>query len=129
WDNYVSLIMLTTLTGKKNYLEGMDAGADDFLNKPVDMEELTVRLRVADRMHALRTEVKQLEGLLTICAYCKNIRDENNTWQQIEGYIAKRSEAEFSHGYCPECYEKHIVPQLLQCEADRLARETKIVLT
>lgn len=111
-EKYAYVIMLTALTGKKNYLEGMDAGADDFLNKPIDMEELTARLHVAQRILALQKEVTQLQGFLPICAYCKKIRDEDNAWQPMEGYISKRTEAKFSHGYCPECYEKIVKPQV-----------------
>ncbi|MDQ1256616.1 MAG: hypothetical protein QG656_1214 [Candidatus Hydrogenedentes bacterium] len=51
--------------------------------------------------------VRQLSGLLPICASCKKIRDDQGYWQQIEGYIRDRSEAEFSHGICPECMEKY----------------------
>jgi DNA-binding response OmpR family regulator len=118
---YTYIIMLTALAGKKNYLEGMNAGVDDFLNKPVDMDELTARLRVAERILALESEVKQLEGLLPICAYCKKIRDNNNEWEAIEGYISKRTEAQFSHGFCPTCYEQHVAPQLEQLKLDMMA--------
>jgi hypothetical protein len=52
------------------------------------------------------TEVKTLRGLLPICAACKKIRDDQGYWQQIEGYIQERSEAQFSHSLCPECLEK-----------------------
>ncbi len=110
-EKYCYVMMLTALTGKQNYLEVMDAGADDFLNKPLDMQELAARLRVAERMLALQKEVKQLQGLLPICSYCKKIRDENNTWQPMEGYIAHRTDAKFSHGFCPECYEAIVKPQ------------------
>ncbi|NLI80729.1 MAG: PAS domain-containing protein [Deltaproteobacteria bacterium] len=48
-------------------------------------------------------KVKTLSGLLPICASCKRIRDDNGYWQQIEAYIGEHSEAEFSHGICPEC--------------------------
>ena len=51
-------------------------------------------------------EVKTLSGLLPICASCKKIRDDSGYWNQIEGYIRDRSEAEFSHGICPECAKK-----------------------
>lgn len=49
----------------------------------------------------------QLEGLLPICAYCKKIRDKDNRWHTVEAYIEDHSGAEFSHGICPECFEKH----------------------
>jgi len=51
-------------------------------------------------------EVKKLSGLLPICASCKKIRDDNGYWNQIESYITTHSEADFSHGICPECSEK-----------------------
>lgn len=51
-------------------------------------------------------QVKTLRGLLPICASCKKIRDDNGYWTQIEAYVRDRSEAEFSHGLCPECAEK-----------------------
>jgi DNA-binding response OmpR family regulator len=120
-EKYAYIIFLTALAGKKYYQEGMEAGADDFLNKPVDMDELTARLVVAGRILTLHTEVTQLEGLLPICAYCKNIRDDQNTWQPIEGYISKRTEATFSHGYCPDCIEKYVKPDM---EAYRIKKLT-----
>ncbi|WP_447986388.1 hypothetical protein [Nitrospira sp. Nam74] len=52
-------------------------------------------------------DVKVLQGLLPICAYCKKIRDDSGYWQQIERYIAARSKADFSHGMCPDCGPKH----------------------
>jgi hypothetical protein len=51
-------------------------------------------------------EVKTLSGFLPICASCKKIRDDKGYWNQIEAYISEHSEAEFSHGICPECLEK-----------------------
>lgn len=61
------------------------------------------------------SKVKQLSGLLPICASCKKIRDDKGYWNQIEGYIRDRSEAEFSHGICPECAKK-LYPQLYEEE-------------
>jgi hypothetical protein len=52
-------------------------------------------------------DVKVLHGLLPICCYCKKIRDDKGYWQQVERYIAARSEADFSHGMCPDCGAKH----------------------
>lgn len=56
---------------------------------------------------SLQREVKTLRGLLPICAFCKRIRKEDNSWEQIELYVSRRSEAQFSHGLCPDCRRKH----------------------
>jgi len=53
------------------------------------------------------TEVSTLQGLLPICSFCKRIRDDKGYWNQIEAYIHEHSEAEFSHGVCPECAKVH----------------------
>lgn len=50
-----------------------------------------------------RREIHALQGILPICAGCKKIRDDEGFWQQVEVYISEHSEAEFSHGLCPEC--------------------------
>ena len=63
--------------------------------------------RTARQTRELERKVRQLEGLLPICMFCKRIRDEHQNWQQIERYISRHSEAEFSHGLCPECAKKH----------------------
>jgi len=89
----------------------MDAGVDDFMTKPFDREELAARLRAAERVLGLRRHVQVLEGLLPICAYCKRIRDDNNAWHSVEGYMSSHSEVKFSHGICPECFER-IAPPL-----------------
>lgn len=51
-------------------------------------------------------EVKQLEGLLPICMYCKKIRNDDDTWQEVECYVSQRTEADFSHGICPCCFDE-----------------------
>lgn len=65
-----------------------------------EKEELIERLQKA------LSEVKKLEGLLPICANCKKIRDDQGDWTQIETYVSARSDAEFSHGFCPDCARK-----------------------
>ncbi|HXW97650.1 MAG TPA: response regulator transcription factor [Gemmatimonadales bacterium] len=111
-ERYTWVLLLTALHGKERYLDGMDAGADDFMSKPLDRQELQVRLRVAERILSLQQEVRQLEGLLPICSYCKKIRDELDRWSQVEDYVSRHTEAQFSHGICPDCYERHLKPQL-----------------
>jgi len=63
--------------------------------------------RLAEFERALQRRVKVLEGLLPICSFCKNIRNEAGEWERMEGYISRRSEAEFSHGVCPSCTATH----------------------
>jgi CheY-like chemotaxis protein len=109
---YTYLIMLSMQSSKINYREAMESGADDFLGKPYDTDDIVIRLRVAERLLLLTTKVNQLEGLLPICSYCKKIRDDRQEWRPVEQYINERSDASFSHGVCPDCYEEHIVPEL-----------------
>lgn len=103
---YTYIILLTSVGGKSSYLVGMRAGADDFINKPFDEEQLAARLVVAERILNLQSQVNQLSGLLPICCVCKKVRDDQNYWQQVESYISKRTDARFSHGYCPDCFKK-----------------------
>lgn len=109
---YTYIIVLTVLEGRGCYLDGMSAGADDFVNKPVGPDELAARLRVGERILGLQTEVRQLKELLPICSYCKKIRDVDNTWHELDLYIAKKTDTSFSHGVCGECLETHVEPQL-----------------
>ena len=64
------------------------------------------RDRVIQDLQKALSEVKTLRGFLPICANCKSIRDDKGYWNQIEAYIRERSDAEFSHGICPDCAKK-----------------------
>lgn len=109
---YTYIIMLTSMTGRDNYNEAMDAGVDDFMTKPFDRDLIYTRIRVAERILNLQQEISTLSGLLPICSYCKNIRDDNNYWLRVESYFKKHSDVQFSHGICPDCYEKIVKPKL-----------------
>lgn len=112
---YIYFILLTGRDATTdNQKEAADAGVDDFLTKPLDFAELWMRLRVAERILRYTTQVRQLEQLLPICSYCKKIRDDQNYWQQIEGYISERTGSDFSHSVCPDCYQRVLVPELEQ---------------
>jgi phosphoserine phosphatase RsbU/P len=129
------LILLTANSERANVIAGLEAGADDFMGKPFDPDELRARLIVATRVVELRQKladrvsqleaamgrVKQLHGLLPICAYCKKIRDDQNYWQRVEEYVSAHTDAQFSHGICPECYERILTPQLRALKESRSA--------
>lgn len=120
------LILLTTLEKKDNIVMGLESGADDYLAKPFDPGELRARVRAGERVVNLESDlrqhvreledalahVKQLQGLLPICSYCKKIRDDQDYWHSVDRYIAKETNVRFSHGICPTCYDEIIVPQL-----------------
>ena len=61
---------------------------------------------VVNKIQFLNQTVKTLSGLLSICAYCKKVRDDKGHWSQIESYISNYAETKFSHGFCPECSKK-----------------------
>ena len=116
----IYLIMLTARSESQDIVKGLEAGADDFIKKPFAISELKARVRVGGRVLALQdslahrvkeletavAEIKQLQGIFPICMYCKKIRDDKNYWQQVEGYISMHTDAQFSHGICPVCYDR-----------------------
>lgn len=104
---YTYAILLTARSGKANYLAGLEAGADDFLTKPVDADELAARLKVGERIVGLQKEMRQMEGLLSICGRCKKIR-EDKAWVPVDEYVAGKTATSFSHALCPECLAKQI---------------------
>jgi phosphoserine phosphatase RsbU/P len=120
------LILLSARDTRQDLLAGLEAGANDYLTKPFDQNELRARVGVGLRILELQkklanrvielelamAQVKRLRGLLPICMYCKKIRNDSNYWQQVDSYIRDHSEAEFSHGICPDCYEKFVKDQL-----------------
>jgi sigma-B regulation protein RsbU (phosphoserine phosphatase) len=115
----IYVILLTALESRRDLVAGLDAGADDYVVKPCDHEELRARVQVGRRVLTLQdrlaervvelqdalASVKHLHGLLPICCYCKRIRGDDKYWQQVEAYISERSAVQFSHGICPPCLE------------------------
>ena len=80
--------------------------------------------RVAVQTRELRRRVSLLEGILPICGFCKDIRDESGEWNKLEDYISHHSEAQFSHGVCQKCAREHYGASF---EKSRAARTTRTV--
>ncbi len=116
---YTYVILLTSKADKDAVAAGFEAGADDYVIKPCDMNELRARLKVGERMLTLeRTlaqqvetlqdaldHVRQLKELLPICAWCKRVRDDKDYWHSIEEYLHVHTGTDFTHGICPHCVE------------------------
>ena len=116
------VILLTSNTSKQDLITGLESGADDYITKPFDWDELRARIRIGSRIVGLQqvlgarvaelqealSRVRKLSGLLPICCYCKRVRDDQDYWRQIEHFVSERTEARFSHGICPDCVEKNI---------------------
>jgi CheY-like chemotaxis protein len=107
--DYTYFILLTANHARReNLAQAMEAGIDDFLQKPLDREVIWMRLRVAERILAFTRQIHQLGELLPICAFCKKIRDDGTYWKQFESYIQDHTGAHFSHGVCPDCFEQQM---------------------
>ncbi len=113
----IPIIFLTALADSDAILRGFEAGGVDYICKPFQERELVARVhthlslkQALDTEKALREKlqvalasVRQLSGLLPICANCKNIRDDKGYWNQLENYISSHSDTVFTHGICPNC--------------------------
>jgi len=114
------ILLLTSKDNKEDIVQGLEAGADDYVTKPFDPRELKARIQVGARLISLQeklaqhvqqltealSHVKQLRGLLPICAYCKKIRDDGNYWHKVENYLGNHADVRFSHSICPDCSDK-----------------------
>lgn len=120
-QSYTYLLLVTARSSKSDVVTGLSAGADDFISKPVDPEEMRARLRVGERMLKLeqslaeqisrlqeeKRHVQELQGMIPICMHCKRIRSQEQLWERVETYIEQHSSAKFSHALCQDCLEKH----------------------
>ena len=125
----IPVIFLTAMDSQDGQLQGLELGGIDYLTKPINFTLLKLRVRnhiaLKERndlvkeqrdllarqkaeLEAALARVKQLEGIIPICMYCKKIRDDQQNWHQLETYISNHSEVLFSHGMCPHCAEEQM---------------------
>ena len=130
------IIMMTAFSSVHLAVDFMQSGGADFVEKPIDFEVLDIKIQRAILMaNRLKDEVikrkqaeaarekliqelqesleqiKTLSGMLPICANCKSIRDDKGYWERVETYISKHTDANFTHGICPDC-SKALYPGL-----------------
>jgi sigma-B regulation protein RsbU (phosphoserine phosphatase) len=132
------IILLTARAERQDTIDGLGAGADDFVTKPFDAAELRARVGVGVRVAALQGElaariaeleqalarVDKLHGILPICSYCKKVRNDSDSWQQMEAYVSAHSTVRFNHGVCPDCVKTVLQPELDELRRVRALRET-----
>jgi DNA-binding response OmpR family regulator len=116
----VYIILVTSNSDKRDIVTGLNSGADDYVVKPFEWDELQARVRIGARTARLQglltdrvfeleealVRVRRLSGLLPICSYCKSIRSDQNYWQAVESYLVEHTQATFTHGICPPCFDK-----------------------
>ncbi len=116
----IPIIFLTAKTEKQDVIDGINLGAVDYVTKPFNSTELLARVnnhielklskdelqRVNKELTTSLAQIKLLKGLIPICANCKKIRDDTGFWQEVESYISQHTDANFSHGICPDCMQE-----------------------
>ena len=133
---HIPIIMVTggAVQADEAIAKSFKAGATDFITKPIRSIEFLARVKsgliikknhdllvdeiknreqgekekneLIEKLQQALSEIKSLKGIIPICSHCKKIRDDKGYWNKLEAYIQKHSEAQFSHGMCPECSDK-----------------------
>jgi len=121
----IPVVFITSLARTSDEERGLELGAVDYITKPV--VPALVRLRVHAQLELKRQRdllarrtaeleealqrLRLLEGIIPICMYCKKIKNDEDSWQQLESYFAQHSGASFSHGICPDCFAREMEEQ------------------
>lgn len=115
----IPVIFMTALDDVEDKLAGFDAGGVDYITKPFQRVEVLARINthvalrkkdqerdrlIAELKDAL-AQVKTLRGLLPVCAKCKKVRDDKGYWNQLDTYIEQHTDANVTHGLCPDCMD------------------------
>ena len=113
-DAYICVIILTGFGDMASAIEALRLGADDYLLKPCDNDELILRINNCLKNRELHQKIKLYENILSICSYCKKIRNDDGKapgsgeWLDLESYLSRHAGVDLSHGLCPVCYKKQI---------------------
>ncbi|MCF7916033.1 MAG: response regulator [Spirochaetaceae bacterium] len=130
-DYYLPIIFITARAHLEDKVRGFEAGGVDYITKPFEDAEVSIRVKTHVELKLAREqqaaliqqlqqalkEVKQLRGIIPICAHCKKVRNDDGYWMQVEHYVSEHSEAEFSHGLCPVCMNE-MYPHLSEEEEE-----------
>ena len=131
----IPVVFVTARHEAEAVVAGFKAGGCDYVTKPFNREEVIVRVKAhldntrlqraleernlllealhrqmeqrQQQLEAALENIKTLRGLLPICSYCHKIRDDQGFWERVENYIQRHSDAEFTHGICPDCAVKY----------------------
>ncbi|MFC1975030.1 response regulator [Chloroflexota bacterium] len=121
----IPVIFMTALADAVDEVQGLECGAVDYITKPIKVETVSTRIKTHLTLRRVQKEleeknswlqqaldnIKTLEGFIPICSNCKQVRDDEGFWQQVEVYVRDHSKAEFTHGICPDCM-KRLYPEL-----------------
>ncbi|MBD3179514.1 MAG: response regulator [Candidatus Latescibacteria bacterium] len=132
------LILLTSRKEKGDIIAGLDAGADDYITKPFENEELMARIRTGERVINLQKvlndkieelqntldHVKTLQGIIPICSNCHKIRTDDESWQKIDNYLEEHTEVKLSHSLCEKCLDELYPPEEEEVQKDRPEKQT-----
>ena len=118
----IPVIVQTALNDKNLALRAVQEGAQDYLVKGQFNDSLLVRSiryeierqKLIIQLEKSLNEIKTLRGLLPMCAWCKNVRDDKGYWTRVETYIQEHTQATFTHGICPNCLKKVASPSILK---------------
>ncbi len=122
-DPHTMVIILTGYADMQSAIDALRLGADEYLQKPCDPDELLYRVSSCSSKQDLQRKVAMYEHILPVCSYCKRIRDDRpgaqdtNRWYPLEEYMAKVQGIRCSHGCCPDCFAK-LFPHILGGEED-----------
>jgi phosphoserine phosphatase RsbU/P len=110
-DAYTYVIMLTGKSKREDYLRAIQAGVDAFLPKPLDGIMLEAQVNIASRILGLWAHTRQLESIMTVCSYCKRVKDKGQ-WVGLDEFVAANFKVKQAHGYCPTCFDEKVAPEM-----------------